>query len=111
MSRIALVTFMLLNCLFNANVYASDTLTIKGRIVAENSTPIAKVNVSVGEQQALTDKAGRFYIKVKVSDLYQISFTKYNYFDGIQTFSHFELISNNQGVGQVADITLVTKKE
>lgn len=92
------------------SVNASETFTIKGRILAENNTPIAQVSVNVGEQQVLSDKAGEFSIKVPLSDLYQVNFTKQNHFYSIQTFSHFELNTNKQGFGQLADITLVAKK-
>jgi len=109
MSRIVLVAFLLMNCLFVVN--ASEVFTIKGRILAENNNPIAKVSVSVGEQRVTSDKTGQFEIKVKVSDLYQVSFSKKNYFDSIQTFSHFELNTKNQDYGKLTDITLVLKKE
>jgi len=109
MSRIVLVAFLLINCLFVVN--ASEIFTIKGRVLAENNKPIAKVNVSVGEQRVTSDKTGLFEIKVKLSDLYQVSFSKKNYFDSIQTFSHFELNTKNKGYGKLTDITLVVKKE
>ncbi|MEY8215688.1 MAG: CapA family protein, partial [Colwellia sp.] len=109
MLRIVLVVFLLINCLFVVN--ASEVFTIKGRVLAENNRPIANVSVSVGEQRVASDKAGRFEIEVQVSDLYKVSFSKKNYFNSIQTFSHFELNTKNQGYGKLTDITLVVKKE
>ncbi|MBA6296601.1 CapA family protein [Colwellia sp. MB02u-9] len=111
MSRIVLVALWFLHCCFVVNVNASEIFTIKGRILAENNNPIARVHVKVGEQQVLSDKTGRFNIEVQVNDLYQINLTKKNYFNSVQTFSHFELNTNNQDYGEITDITLVAKKD
>ncbi len=111
MSRIVLTIFLVLNCLLIASVSANETFTIKGRILAEDNTPITNVNVKVAEQHAVTDKAGRFNINVPQSDLYQVNFSKQNHFDNIQTFSHFELTTRHQNYGQLTDITLVAKKK
>lgn len=115
MPRLLLVTFLLFNLCAVTSVYANETFTIKGRILAEDYSPISKVsisvNVDVNEQQVLTDKAGQFSIRVPVSDLYQVNFTEKKHFDSKQTFSHFELNKNNQGYGQLADISLVAKKK
>jgi poly-gamma-glutamate capsule biosynthesis protein CapA/YwtB (metallophosphatase superfamily) len=109
MPPIVLVVFLLINCLFVVN--ASEIFTIKGRILAEDNKPIADVSVGVFGQSVLSDKSGRFNIKVQVSDLYKVNISKKNYFDSIQTFSHFELNTSNQGFGKLTDITLVAKKE
>jgi len=111
MSRFLSVIFLLLNCLYVTSVNASETFTIKGRILSEDNIPITRVNVTVAEQYAFTDEAGLFNIRVQVNDLYQINFSKKNYFNSIQTFSHFELKNNNKEHGQLADITLVEKKD
>jgi len=109
MSRIVLVVFLLINSLFVVN--ASEVFTIKGRVLAENNKPIAKVSISVGERRVSSDKAGQFEIKVKANDVYKVSFSKKNYFDSIQTFSHYELKTKAQEYGKLTDITLVVKKE
>jgi len=115
MSRLVLVIFLFINSFFVINVSASEVFTIKGRVLTENNKPIASVSIRVGEQQTLSDKAGRFNIVVRINDLYQVNFTKQNYYNSIQTFSHFELKKNNQdnkqSYGQLTDITLVAKKE
>jgi len=115
MSRLVLVILLFINSFMVINVSANEIFTIKGRIIAENNSPIASVSINVGQQKVLSDKAGRFNIEVPVNDLYQVNFTKQNYFDSIQTFSRFELTSNNQGnnqsYGQLTDITLVAKKK
>jgi len=106
-----LVAFLFFNLFFVTSVYANETFTIKGRILAGDNSAIAQVSVNVGEQQVLTDKAGLFTIKVPVSDIYQVNFAKQNYFNSVQTFSHFELNTNKQNYGQLADISLVAKKK
>ena len=115
MSRIVLVIFLFINCFLVVNASSNEVFTIKGRILTENNSPIARVSIKVGSQKTLSDKAGKFNIEVQVNDLYQVNFTKQNYFDSIQTFSHFELKNNNQGnnqsYGQLTDITLIEKKE
>ena len=111
MPRIVLFVFLFLNFLLIVNATTNETLTIRGRVLAENKTPIATVRVNVGKNQVLSDQTGRFNIKVPVSDLYQINFTKQGYYSSIQTFSHFELSTNSQVDSQLADITLVAKKD
>jgi len=111
MSRLVLVIFLFINCFLVLKVSANDVFIIKGRILAEDNSAIARVTIKVGGQQAISDKAGRFSVEVQKNDLYQVNFTALNYFDSIQTFSHFELKKNNQAYGQLSDITLVAKKE
>jgi len=111
MFRSFLIIFYLLSFLLVASVNANDTFTIKGRVLTEDKTPIAKVNIKIAAQQTRSNKAGLFEIKVPVTDLYQINFSEKNHYGIVQTFSYFELKSESQNSVKLADITLVAKKE
>ena len=110
MLRIMLTTILLFNFMLVTNSLASEYFTIEGRILTENNTPISNVSISIGEQKVLTNSKGLYRIKVPANDIYRINISKKNYFDNIQTFSHFEL-NSKLDKNLVADITLVAKKE
>jgi len=95
------------------NVYASEALSIKGRLLNEAQQPLSNVAVTINNNSVTTDKQGRFVIPVEHNDIYQLSFTDKGYFKSIQTFSYFELFSKKGTKKQasIADITLVAKKE
>lgn len=113
MSRIVLTTFLFIISSFSviANTNNSEMFTIKGRVLSESNLPISKVSIKVGDKQVLSNKMGQFNIKVQASDLYQLNLSKSSYFGSVQTFSHFELNTDNQAYGQLEDIILVAKKE
>ena len=111
MFRIIFVVFIFCSSLSMVNAKTNNMFTVSGRLLNESGVPVTKASITIGEYKALSDIKGRFNIEVKVSDLYQINFSEKNYFDSVQTFSHFELNMNEQGYGKLADITLVEKKE
>jgi poly-gamma-glutamate capsule biosynthesis protein CapA/YwtB (metallophosphatase superfamily) len=111
MSRVVLLSLLIINCFFIVNVNASTFFTIKGRILNENNKPLSQIRVSIGLTEVLSDKAGRFKIKIEKNNLYQINFTNKDYFDSIHTFSHFELQKDKLDFVHLSDISLVEKKK
>jgi poly-gamma-glutamate capsule biosynthesis protein CapA/YwtB (metallophosphatase superfamily) len=97
---------------FQLNVNAKQTVNITGRLLDESQQPLSMVNITLNNKSVTSDKQGRFVIPTVTKDIYQLNFVKNGYFKNIQTFSHYELFSQNQEKthAAIADLTLVTKK-
>ncbi len=95
------------------NVDANEALSIKGRLLNEAQQPLSNIAVTINNKSVTSDKLGRFVIPVEHHDIYQLNFVNKGYFQGIQTFSYFELFDKTGSVKQasIADITLVAKTE
>jgi len=107
MHRLFLSIFLLI---ITQAAYA-NTIQISGLLVDEKQQPIVKSKVTVNENIAISDVNGRYHISVKPSDIYQVSINKSGYYSAIQSFSHYELISETKKIANIGDITLVAKKD
>jgi len=99
------------------NVNANQKVNIEGLLLDESQQPLSHVNVSLNNKSVTSDSQGRFVISPVRTDIYQLSFVKKDYFESIQTFSHYELFSQNKEKAKektnavIADLTLVAKKD
>ncbi|QQX80058.1 CapA family protein [Shewanella sp. KX20019] len=105
------MTFKLICCsvfLLSANVAtAADLITLKGRVFTEADMPIARAQVSVGQQLVQTDNEGRYELKVAAAESYLLKLQAKGHYQGLQTFSHYELGASHNTIG---DIQLVAEK-
>ncbi|WP_019028179.1 CapA family protein [Colwellia piezophila] len=101
---------------FQSTVTAKQTVNITGRLLDESHNPLSNVNITLNNKTVTSDDLGRFEVPIERSmtkqAIYQLSFVKKDYFQIIQTFSHYELFSlqTKKRHGVIADITLVAKK-
>jgi len=97
---------------FHLNVNANQMVDITGRLLDESQLPLSNVTISLNDESVTSDKQGRFIIPTVAKDIYQLNFAKKDYFKNIQTFSHYELFSQNNEKtnAAIADLTLVAKK-
>lgn len=97
---------------FHLNVNANQMVDITGRLLDESQLPLSNVTISLNDKSVTSDKQGRFIIPTVAKDIYQLNFAKKDYFKNIQTFSHYELFSQNNEKtnAAIADLTLVAKK-
>ena len=112
MRQFITIIILIAAIVFQLNVSANQTVNITGRLLDESQQPLSYVNITLNNESVISDKQGRFVIPTKVEDIYQLSFVKKDYFKSIQTFSHYELFSQNKEKTNAAitDLTLVTKK-
>lgn len=112
MRQFITIIILIAAIVFQLNVSANQTVNITGRLLDESQQPLSYVNITLNNESVVSDKQGRFVIPTKVEDIYQLSFVKKDYFKSIQTFSHYELFSQNNEKtnAAIADLTLVAKK-
>ena len=110
MRQFITIIILIAAIVFQLNVSANQTVNITGSLLDESQHPLSNVNITLNNKSVTTDKQGRFVIPTKVKDIYQLSFVKKGYFNSIQTFSHYELFSQEKANATIADMTLVAKK-
>jgi poly-gamma-glutamate capsule biosynthesis protein CapA/YwtB (metallophosphatase superfamily) len=112
MQKFITIKILLMALCFHLNVNANQMINITGRLLDESQLPLSKVTISLHNKSVTSDKQGRFIIPTVVKDIYQLNFVKKGYFKNIQTFSHYELFSQQKEKvnAVIADLTLVSKK-
>ncbi|NRA72722.1 MAG: CapA family protein [Gammaproteobacteria bacterium] len=88
---------------------ADSSVSVVGVILDEVRQPLLGVAVSVQGAATTTDNNGYYSITVKVADTYQVSFESVDYYQALQTFSHFELARLDTSQLVIGDIELVKK--
>lgn len=107
MSRIILFLISVLSiCSFN--IYAFTPLTVQGKVVDEKGKALTTVSIEVNGLKVKTSANGRYILALPASEVYQLTFSKNNYFSIVQTFSRYELVQKSS---TIADITLVKKND
>ncbi|MGB1261815.1 MAG: CapA family protein [Cognaticolwellia sp.] len=106
MSRIVYAVLIMATLNVSINAFAATPFSFNGRIIDEDNKALKGVVVAVNGAKFSSNENGEFSINISANDVYQLSFSKKNYFSSIQTFSHVEL---QQQSAKIADITLVKK--
>lgn len=76
MINIKQFTFLLIlgiTCLFNSNIYAQDSLYVKGQVIGSNNKPLSNIAISIEgvfTDPAITDAEGKFEMKSPSGDVW-----------------------------------------
>ena len=109
MFRIVFITFAFF--LVSGSALA-DSVSLTGRILAEDGAPLAGVSVTVNGKVFAADKNGVFRASVEAAPVYAIRYTANYYFSIVHSFSPLEISWTAQnGTSTIPDVTLVKRTE